>query len=352
MSGAPSLRGLRGHAYAAQTSHRQPARLLLSQAAAGTKVEIQSEEQAIIGAALLSEVKIDTPLGRAPRKLTLPDGSVFETDDHGGFDQLLGRQRGAALHDLEAFRPRLVTFVVFCIAAVWMLWRYGLDVIVAVAVVLTPPVLIEQIDKGSLQSLDFAMAEPSKLSSEEKEKAKRIYDNLLATLPAAEKKQHSFDLLFRDIPDMGPNAFALPGGTVVLTDAFVEMFPEQDVVAGVLGHEIGHVVEEHGLKRFYRSLGLYMLIAFLAGDPGPILEDIVLEGNLLLSLSYSRSQEMSADEFGLRLAAEAGFDPAGLAQFFSKVQELYGGREPAQWMSLHPSSSERVEAIEALIEAL
>lgn len=315
-------------------------------------VEIQGENQFIIGGARLSEVSISPPVGRAPRKLTLPDGTVFETNDYDGIEQLTGRTYGAVLHHFEAFRPRLIAVVAVCLATAWLLWRYGLDIMVAVAVAFTPPVLIEQIDKGSLQTLDFTMAEPSKLTDEKKDEARRIYRKLVASLPDAEQQKHSFDLLFRNMPGMGPNAFALPGGTMVMTDAFVEMFPQPDVLAGVLGHEIGHVVEEHGLKRLYRSLGLYMLIAFLAGDTGPILEDVILEGNLLLSLSFSRTQETSADEFGLTLADEAGFDPSGLKFFFEKLQKEFGKREPAQWMSTHPSNSDRIKSIEAFIEAL
>lgn len=352
MSVAPQARSLQGYAYVARSSHRQPARLLTREGGEGLLVDIQGMERGVIGSAYLSELRIDPPLGSAPRKLTLPDGSVFETDDHDGVEQLTGLTHGSTLHHYEKFKPRLIGVVAVCLAAVWVLWRYGLDIMVAVAIAVTPPVMIEQIDKGSLQTIDFVMAEPSKLTGEQKAEVERIYRQLVASLPETEQQKHSFDLVFRDMPGMGPNAFALPGGTMVMTDAFVEQFPQPDVLAGVLGHEIGHVVEEHGLKRVYRSLSLYLLIAFFAGDTGPILEDIILEGNLLLSLSFSRAQETSADEFGLTLADAAGFDPSGLKLFFEKLNTEYGGGESAQWMATHPSSLERVEAIEAFIDSL
>ena len=352
MSVAPRTRGLQGQAYTARSSQRRPARLLTRQCSKGLLVDILGEERAVIGCAYLSEATIDPPLGRVPRKLTWPDGTVFETDDHDGIAQLIGDTRGATLHFYEGFKPRLIGVVAVCLAATWMLWRYGLEIMASVAIAFTPPVMIEQIDIGSMQTIDFTMAEPSKLSDEVKGEVEQIYRNLVASLPQAEQQKHSFDLLFRDMPGMGPNAFALPGGTMVVTDALVDQFPQSDILAGVLGHEIGHVVEEHGLKRLYRSLSLYLLIAFLAGDTGPILEDVVLEGNLLLSLSFSRAQETSADEFGLTLADEAGFDPSGLKLFFEELSQEYGGDEPAQWMSTHPSSLERVKAIDAIIDGL
>lgn len=349
---APHPPGLQGHAFGARTSRRQPARLLTREGRDGLLIDIQGEERAVIASAYLSEVKIDPPLGRAPRKLTWPDGTVFETDDHDGIVALTGDTKGTALHHYEGFRPRLIAVVALCIAAAWLLWRYGLDIMASVAIAFTPPVIIEQIDVGSMQSIDYLMAEPSRLSDAQKAEVEDVYRQLVAALPAKQQSKHSFELLFRDMPGMGPNAFALPGGTMVVTDAFVEQFPQPDILAGVLGHEIGHVVEEHGLKRLYRSLSMYLLVAYLAGDTGPILEDVILEGNLLLSLSFSRAQETSADEFGLNLSDKARFDPNGLKQFFEVLDKEYGEAEPAQWMSTHPSSQERVKAIDAFIDGL
>ncbi|EPX77459.1 M48 family metallopeptidase [Litoreibacter arenae] len=352
MGDAPKLPGLRGHAYAARSSHRQPARLLTREGGEDLWVDLQNDERAVLASAHLSKLRIDAPLGSAPRKITFPDGAVFETRDHEAIEALTGKTRGSMLHHYEGFNARLFGVVAVCLAAVWVMWRYGLDIMAAVAIAFTPPAVIEQIDAGSMQSIDFTMAEPSKLTDEQKDEVEKVYRRLVRSLPDDVQEKHSFDLLFRDLPGMGPNAFALPGGTMVMTDAFVKQFPDPNVLAGVLGHEIGHVVEEHGLKRLYRSLSTYLLIAFLAGDVGPILEDVVLEGNVLLSLSFSRAQETSADEFGLALSDEAGFDPAGLKLFFEKMGKEYGDQEPAQWMSTHPSSAERVRAIDAFINEL
>ena len=352
MSDAPQLPGLRGHAFAARSSYRQPARLITREGGEDLWVDIQNDERAVLGSAHLSDLRIDAPLGSVPRKVTFPDGAVFETTDHEAIEALTGQTRGSLLHHYEGFNRRLFGVVAVCLAAAWVLWRYGLDIMAAVAISVTPPAVIEQIDVGTLQTIDFAMAEPSRLSDAQKSDVEKVYRRLVNSLPQDVQQDHSFELLFRDMPGMGPNAFALPGGTMVMTDAFVNDFPDADVMAGVLGHEIGHVVEQHGLKRIYRSLSMYLLIAFLAGDVGPILEDVVLEGNVLLSLSFSRAQETSADEFGLSLSKESGFDPAGLKVFFKKLDEEFGDMEPPQWKSTHPSSAERVKAIDAYIDGL
>lgn len=353
MRDASHLPGLRGHAYAARSSYRQPARLITREGGEDLWVDMQNDERAVLGSAHLSDLLIDPPLRGVPRKITFPDGAVFETTDHEAIEALTGKTTGSVLHHYEGFNARLIGVVFACLAAAWVLWRYGLDIMAAAAIAVTPPAVIEQIDVGSMQTMDFAMAEPSNLTDEEKAEVEKIYLRLVSSLPDDIQDHHSFELLFRDMPGMGPNAFALPGGTMVMTDEFVKDFSgDVDVMAGVLGHEIGHVVEQHGLKRIYRSLSMYVLIAFLAGDVGPILEDVVLEGNVLLSLSFSREQETQADEFGLKLSAASGFDPAGLKRFFIDLDGRFGASEPPQWKSTHPSSAARVEAIDKYIEGL
>ena len=152
------------------------------------------------------------------------------------------------------------------------------------------------------------------------------------------------------MPEVGTNAFALPGGTMVMTDELIREFPNEDIIAGIIGHELGHVVEKHGLRRLYRSLGSYVLIALLAGDTGPMLKEILLEGNALLSLVYSRAQESAADGFGLTLSHRAGFDPAGLKVFFEKLGTEIN--DQVHWISTHPSHANRIEAIEFHINSL
>lgn len=338
-----------GFAYAAGTSQRQPARLVLHPSGF---VELHSAAGALLARVPRDVLEVHAPLGSAPRKLGFPDGALFETQDHAAFLAITGQTRGTQLHAYEAFRAHLLGVVALCLLAIWALWRYGLDIMVALAIWATPPAIVAQMDLGTLRVLDFQWAEPSTLSPDQKAAAEAVFVNLRAALPPDVQAQTPFNLLFRDMPGMGPNAFALPGGTMVLTDTFVTEFPQADVLAGVLGHEMGHVVDQHGLKRLYKSLSVAVLIAFLAGDVGPILEDVVLEGNLLLQLSHSRAQEREADAFGLNLAASAGYDPAGLALFFERIAQEYGDEGEMDWLSTHPSSAQRVRDIEGFIKEL
>ena len=341
---------LQGYAYLTLSSRRIAARIDAASHDGAIWVRLIAGDGQELVRARLVDVKIDAALGSTARKLIFDDGTLFATEDHAGFAALDRGTRGARLHAIERFGPHLITFTAACLVAGYLLWRYGLDTIAVLAVAATPQVIVEQIDIGTLQTIDFAMAEDSMLTNEEEARARSIYARVLAALPENELNTRDFELLFRAMPAAGPNAFALPGGTIVVTDELIRAFPDADVIAGILGHEIGHVVEDHGLHRLYRSLGAYALIALLVGETGPLLEDILLEGNALLSLSYSRAQESAADEFGLTLSHRAGFDPIGLKIFFERLGAGIG--DDMQWMSTHPNHSNRVEAIELYIRGL
>ena len=335
----PDAQMITGRAYPARSSHEIPARLIVGHSA----IVVTTEAGEVLSEVGPDDMSVDMPVGRAPRRITLSDGTLFETEDHQAVRQLTRGSFWEILHVNERFSSRLLIFVALAFVGGWMIWRFALPAIVTVAVWLTPPSLERAIDRGTIESMDYVLAEPSQLSAAEKVEVQASFDTLLLHLPEKEQRRE-YTLLFRDFPGLGPNAFALPGGTVVMTDAMVRAFNNPDLVAGVLAHEIGHVVEEHGLRQIYQSLGVYVLVALIAGDTGPILEDVLLEGGVLLSLSYSRAHEREADEFGIRLADEAGFNPAGLLAFFEHLPDAR--EDESNYLSTHPASGERIRAIE------
>jgi Zn-dependent protease with chaperone function len=351
MTARPENTGLAGRAYEARKSRpvnaRAVARADTGGGADGQVLDVLDEAGNLLASAPASQIKVETQLGRAPRRLVFPGGLLCETRDSRGVDRLTGRTPGGRLQRWEAYHPRLAAVVLATLASVWLVYRYGLDLLVSVAIAMTPPALLPQMDRGILQTIDLTLAWPSGLSEGAMEYDREIFDSLLAHLAAPDRDGSQFQLVFRDMPDVGPNAFALPGGTVVMTDDFARMFGDPDQVAGVLAHEIGHVVEKHGLRQIYRSVGGFALIAFLAGDTGPVLEDMLLEGSVVFALAYSRRSELSADQFGLRLADQAGYDPLGLKQFLQAAGGADGGE--AGWLSTHPGSAERNAAIDAWI---
>ncbi|MBB6466375.1 Zn-dependent protease with chaperone function [Aminobacter lissarensis] len=299
-----------------------------------------------LAASPFSAVTVSDRVGSIPRHLTYPGGGVFETADNDGVDALIAPhsgKRSGLIHQLERFHPRLLVFVAATIILCVALYRYAVPVLVEVAVAVTPPAVTALMSKSALASLDQAIFEPSKLSPERQKLLSDGFAGLVALTPQAKYEGPAYTLNFRAGGAIGPNAFALPDGTVVLTDELVELAGKDDeMILGVLGHEIGHVGHEHSLRQLYRAAGVTALIMLIGGDIGSGTEDLLIQGSALMSLSYSRGAEAEADRFSVELMHKAGRDPAAIARFFELLRDKYGDKDETDLLSTHPATPERI----------
>ena len=294
----------------------------------------------------LSWVEVSSRVGSIPRRVTFPDGSIFETWDNDGIDRYFAaRGRGGAglVHWLEQFRLRLIVIVLVAFALGGAVYRWGVPALVEVAVWTTPPIVPELMGQGTLQALDKTAFSPSKLPDARR---KEIADGFARLAALSPRGAGAYDLNFRDGGVIGPNAFALPDGSLVVTDQLVEMAGDDtEMIVGVLAHEIGHVELEHSLRQFYRAAGMTGLIMLIAGDVGSAVEDVLVQGGGLLALSYSREAESEADRRSVELMAKAGYDPAAIARFFTLIEEKLGGASDTDILSTHPGTPQRKKDI-------
>lgn len=152
------------------------------------------------------------------------------------------------------------------------------------------------------------------------------------------------------------NAFAVPGGYLFVNRGLIETADTECELAGVLGHEIGHVVGRHSARQITQQYGLSAIAGLLLGQNpsmlGQITAQIVATGAIL---SYSRDMESEADQYGVQELYDAGIDPSGLATFFDKLVELRGGSgggKLEQFFSTHPDPGARAVTVRATIAKL
>ena len=151
------------------------------------------------------------------------------------------------------------------------------------------------------------------------------------------------------------NAWALPGGKVGVYTGIFKVARNQDELAGVISHEIGHVVSRHHDERITRQMGAagaVQLLGALAGDYG----QLAAQGGSVLAqagflLPNSRAQESEADVVGQRLMAQAGFDPNGAVALWRNMAAA-GGARPPQWLSTHPDPNSRLRELQARADGL
>lgn len=334
----PQNSKIRGRAFAPGSSVYVAAELT---ATPDTIYLIDPQTKQLLSRAPRTQVRFDAPVGTGPRNVHFPDQWMFQTEDPQISVEMQEPLSNRLLRHFEIFSPRLALVIVAALGAILAVWKWGLPVLVALAVWMTPDAMVRQIDASTLASLDLVMAEDSTLPPEMQEAQQKLMQQLI---PHVDLPGRDLTLTFRSIPGAGPNALALPGGTIILTDDLVTEFgADADLIAGVLAHEIGHVAENHSLKQLYHSLSIYFLIALIAGDVGPILDSIALEGQAVLTLSFSRKHELDADTYALQLIEKAGFSNAGLIRFFDAIKSYDG---TSDWLSSHPLSKDRLRNIE------
>jgi predicted Zn-dependent protease len=152
--------------------------------------------------------------------------------------------------------------------------------------------------------------------------------------------------------DPAVNAFALPGGKIGVNTGLLKVAVNQDQLAAVIGHEIGHVLAEHGNERvsleFASQTSQQLVAVALGGDTESsqlLLAALGLGMQYGVSLPYSRSHESEADVMGLVLMARAGFDPAQSVQLWKNMAANSQG-QPPELLSTHPSHASRIEGLE------
>lgn len=151
------------------------------------------------------------------------------------------------------------------------------------------------------------------------------------------------------------NAFALPGGQVFITAALLARLKSEAQLAGVLGHEVGHVVGRHGAEHLAKQqLGTSLVnaVGIAASDsPESARQAAVLAQavNQLVSLKYGREDELESDQLGFLFMTEAGYNPKGIVELMQILGAARQGGQPPEFFSTHPSPDNRVERLESLI---
>lgn len=142
------------------------------------------------------------------------------------------------------------------------------------------------------------------------------------------------------------NAFAGPGGYIVIYKGLITAAKTPDEVAGVLAHEMGHVIERHSTESIVRAAGLGVMAQILLGDPSGLVGLGVAAGELLVNLAYNRDSEAEADAVAVAILAASDIDASGLARFLDRLAE-HESDDPGMmiFLSTHPHSAERAEAV-------
>ena len=152
--------------------------------------------------------------------------------------------------------------------------------------------------------------------------------------------------------DPTPNAFALPGGKIGVNQGLLKVAVNDAQLAAVIGHEVAHVLAQHGNERLTQELGIKALLLLVGlfsegdADSERIIQALGMGAQLGIALPFSRAHEEEADVMGLELMASAGFDPRESTQLWRNMAAA-GGGQPLEFLSTHPNHESRIEELQA-----
>lgn len=287
------------------------------------------------------EVDISEPLGRAPRLLRFPDGMLCEVADHQAFAAWLAAAEftDSPVVRLQARWSWAVAALAATVLALLAAYFWGLPAASKLLAPRIPDSAVESLSRHTLEFLDERMLAPSHLPPARQAELQAHVAGVLQ----ARGGQPAYRLHFRSAP-MGPNAFALPNGDLVVCDELVALAVSDDEVAGVVAHELGHVAHHHGLRQMIQSSVVSFVAGLYLGDLSSVASGLAV---LALESRYSRAFELEADAYAAETMVAAGRGAEPLAALLERMEASLGQHGKPAWsgLSSHPDTADRVRRL-------
>lgn len=294
----------------------------------------------------LPEVRIPSRIADTPRHVLLPDGAVCEVRDNDALDAMraraeerpapAGRRFERLLHQLDSSWRGAAAALAVTAAILYSFTQWGAPLVAGVIVAATPP-QVEAVIGSNLLTLmnQFDLVEPSRLESNRRNELLAAFTEITEDAGVADT-----DLLFYSGRRLGANAFALPGGTVVITDELIGLAEHDEEILAVLAHEVGHVAGRHVMRRLAQTSSMLVVWTAFTGDVS-VAALSILGPDQLLAMSYSRDFERDTDRFAFDYLDRAGISPTRLGDILERLEKGSATAGLPTWSSSHPGAEER-----------
>jgi predicted Zn-dependent protease len=317
-----------------------------SSASRPVRVRAYSSEVEIVGEDVrarlpLAVVKLEPPIPGTRRILQLADGAQLQTADEAAVAALFPKRD--VLDILEGRWSYAIAALALVGIFAWWAVVYGVPLaarVVADSVPLKVEAVLGERTLGALENMGCA---PTTLDAARQSELRQAVARLTQGLDDG----YPYRLELRNCQRIGANAFAMPGGTLVVTDAMVKLAQNDEQLLAVLAHEVGHVRHRHGLRLALQSLGVGALIAALAGDAASVSALAVAVPSVLLQSGYSRAFEEEADSYAFTRLKQIGVAPRHFADIMRRLEASHrrvAGNEQhvLDYLSSHPNTESRI----------
>jgi len=273
------------------------------------------------------------------RVAELPQGASLQAADASAWDAFArhcGRGESAVVRAQQSWRAVLASLAAL-VALVAALYVWGIPAAAHAALGVLPQRADVVVGEVALRSIDAELMQPSQLPAAEQQRLREAFERFLAAQPRGSVPAHQLEFRASRI---GPNAFALPGGTIVMTDELVRLVEgDAAVINGVLAHELGHVQHRDGMRMLLQASAVGVLASAVLGDFNSLLTTVPV---VLGQTAYSRDAERRADVESVRQMRAAGVSPAVMVTFFEKIAKQQGEHRLGIAIASHPADAERI----------
>lgn len=334
---------LEGTYYDGRTPVAVPARM---EFVGGSAVLIAGQTSLRQAAAALN---VSPRIGKADRFIALPDNGQFQCPDHPFLQSL--PQASPSEGPVAWLEARWgVALAGIAITACLLLagYFYGLPAAAELVAARIPVETEQMLGRHAITWLDEQKwFKPTNLDLNTQKSIRDGFDRLRSDLPL----KNCYQLEFRASKILGANAFALPGGTIVITDGMVKAANSQEEVLAVLAHEIGHVELRHTMRSLLQNSAVAVVAAAVTSDAASLSVAVAGLPVLMAQTKYSREFEAAADEFAFKLLKQKGYSPLAFASLMERLAIKYESDEKMfVYVSTHPVTAERMKRARAAAE--
>ncbi|QOC21789.1 M48 family metallopeptidase [Wenzhouxiangella sp. AB-CW3] len=292
------------------------------------------------------EIHVPTRLGDSARSLELPDGGLIFSEDNEAIDALFPGSSGLErlVHRLEQHWGAALGAVVVTALASVLFFTHAVPWVGDQAAKRLPMEAEHLLGQQVPTILELMGMRESELPHATRNRLQAAFNELLSALP----ENRDYELRFARWGDM-PNALALPGGVVIVTDGLVELFEEDRLTVAVMAHEIGHLEHRHTMRSVAQSASVFVVLSLALGDLSGVTALTAGVPTFLANNHYSRDFEREADAFALELLKHTGNSPEDFAEALERlVDDKDRARESEfHYLSSHPPTQERIDQARA-----
>lgn len=335
----------KGHWLVKGRSEKKPANL---QVASYGRYRIENDDKEVLASGEFSALQLSDIIAGVPIRFSNDHGQFVLPNSPDALDmikQLRGEHHWSTrLSFIESnLKYAALACAVIALTLVGFM-RFGIPAIASLIAANLPHALVMQLGDEVERIIDWQHMQPTALSNEEIARWNQYFGQALALEP-----DQYWRIEYRSSESLGANALALPHGVMILTDDLIALAEDPDEVLGVVLHEMGHVVHQHGLRQVIQTSLWTISLAIFTGEVTGVAEWVAGAPAIFASLSYSRDYEFEADAYAARQLRALEKDPVVLATVLNRLTcgEAECGNDPSPlpYLSTHPPTPDRNQRI-------